>query len=86
MEFLLANWQSVLVIAVFILVSGFLWFKGYKKEMSLVILKMIKIAEDRVKYHNSEFNYSHRGKHYSCNAEMIIHKNRITIDYKKEEQ
>ena len=32
----------------------------------------IKIAEKRIQYHNSEFNYSHRGKHYSAGATYTI--------------
>ena len=30
--------------------------------------KALKEVKSRVKYHNSEFCYSHRGKHYSQNA------------------
>ena len=42
----------------------------------------IKLAKERVDYHNSQFNYKHRGKHNPCNAVMTIDKNTITIDYK----
>ena len=50
MEFLLTNWQSMLVVGIFIVVAGLLWFRGYKKQVSLVILKMIKIAEDKYEH------------------------------------
>ena len=50
MEFLATNWLSILVVFVFIIVSGNLWFKGYKKEVSLLILKMISIAENKYKH------------------------------------
>lgn len=44
----------------------------------------MKIASQRLNYHNSKFNYSHRGKHDSANAEMTIKGNIITIDYKED--
>ena len=39
----------------------------------------IRESRSRVKFYNSEFNYSHRGKHYSQNAEYIINGDTITI-------
>ena len=32
------------------------------------ILKAIREAKKRVRYHNSEFNYRHMQKHYSANC------------------
>ena len=41
----------------------------------------IDIAKWRVEQHNSEYNYSHRGKHYNANCEYkIIDKEHIIID------
>lgn len=40
-------------------------------------------AKSRISYHNSEFNYSHRGKHYPQNAEMIVDNDTITIQRKE---
>lgn len=42
-------------------------------------MSAIEEAERRVKYHNSEFCYEHRGKHYCANAIMEINNNTITI-------
>ena len=44
----------------------------------------IREAKSRVSFHNSEFNYSHKGKHYSQNAEMIIDGDTITIQRKEQ--
>ena len=41
----------------------------------------IEEAKRRVKYHNSEFNYGHYGKHYNQNAIMEIKDDKITIKY-----
>ena len=43
--------------------------------------KALRLAQERIAYHNSEFNYSHRGKHYSANATLTIVNNIITINY-----
>lgn len=40
-------------------------------------------AKSRIAFHNSEFNYSHRGKHYPQNAEMIINNDTVTIRRKQ---
>lgn len=40
-------------------------------------------AKSRIKFHNSEFNYQHRGKHYPQNAEMIIRNDTIIIQRKE---
>lgn len=40
-------------------------------------------AKSRVKFHNSEFNYQYRGKHYSQNAEMIVEFDKIIIRSKQ---
>lgn len=39
----------------------------------------IREAASRVKWHNSEFNYQHRGHHYSQNAEYKIDGDTISI-------
>ena len=36
-------------------------------------------AKSRIRFHNSEFNYAHRGKHYCQNAEMVIEGDLIII-------
>lgn len=42
--------------------------------------KAIQKANERIKLHNKEFNYSHRGKHYSQNATFVIKDNEQRID------
>lgn len=41
--------------------------------------KAIELAKYRVKHHNSEFAYKHRGHHYSQNAIYEIKENTIII-------
>lgn len=36
-------------------------------------------ARSRVKFHNSDFDYQHRGHHYSQNSEYIIQGDTIII-------
>ena len=40
----------------------------------------IREAKSRVKFHNSEFDYQHRGHHYSQNAYYRIVNNKIIIE------
>ena len=42
--------------------------------------KAIQKAKERIEAHNSEFGYSHRGKHYSQNATYIIFDNEHKIE------
>ena len=47
-------------------------------------MNAIRESKSRVSFHNSEFNYSHRGKHYPQNAEMIIEGDTIVIRRKEQ--
>ena len=40
----------------------------------------LKVAKDMVKEHNSEYDYGHRGHHYSANCTLFIDGNIIVID------
>jgi len=39
----------------------------------------IKVANERCAKHNAEFNYSHRGRHYSQNAQVYVYEYEIII-------
>ena len=42
--------------------------------------KAINETQRRLKQHNKEFNYSHRGKHYSQNATYIVYDDEHKIE------
>lgn len=43
----------------------------------------IKVAEERVKYYNSEISYRHHNKPHNIYAVMMVSDNTITIDYEQ---